>query len=70
MPQYMAFIPLEEALTRLPPQKKERLGRITEGLNNSSLVKVTVDIKKGSIRYLDRDSSSLLLEAENALNLE
>jgi hypothetical protein len=66
----MAFIPLEKALTRLSPTDKNKLERITEGVKDSSLVKVKVDIEKGSIRYLDRDSSSLLLEVEKALNIE
>lgn len=66
----MAFIPLEKALTELPPAKESKLEHITEPLKNSSLTKVTVDIERDSIRYLDSDSSRLLMELKGALNPE
>ena len=65
----MQFIPVENAVDRLPDSKARRLERISKGIENPSLVTLKVNIKSGTIRYVDGKDESLLLEVNNALNL-
>jgi len=65
----MQFILVRDAVDRLPDPKAQRLERISEGIGNSSLVTLKVNINSGTIRYVDSEDGSLLLEVNNTLNL-